>query len=296
MTGRPILVAGRSGQVASALAALRAVGSHPVVCAGRPALDLADPETLVAALAGHDPCLVINAAAYTAVDKAEEEPDLAFAVNADGAGRLAGLCAERDIPLIHLSTDYVFDGTATRPYREDDPVAPLGVYGASKAAGEDAVRRVHPRHVIIRTAWVYDASGRNFLTTMLRLGGEREELGVVDDQRGTPTYAADIAHALCAVAKRILAADSFADWGAYHMTNSGETTWCGFAREIFRLSATAGRPVPRLRPIATGDYPTPAKRPAYSVLDQTRLKRVFGLSLPPWQDGVRRCMALVSSC
>lgn len=200
------------------------------------------------------------------------------------------LCAERDVPLIHLSTDYVFDGAATRPYREDDPVAPLGVYGASKAAGEDAVRRCHPRHVIIRTAWVYSATGQNFLRTMLRLGAEREELGIVDDQRGTPTYAADIAQALGEIVIRVLDADPFTDWGTYHMTNSGETTWCGFAREIFRLSAGGGNRVPRLRPIATEDYPTPAKRPACSILDGTKLRDTFGVSMPQWQDGVRRCM------
>lgn len=296
MTERPILVIGRSGQVASALSGLSAIGPYPVVCAGRPDLDFLRPETLARTVDRTDPCMIINAAAYTAVDKAEEEPEQAFAINAEGPERLAGLCADRAIPLIHLSTDYVFDGAATRPYREDDPVAPLGVYGASKAAGEDAVRRVHSRHIIIRTAWVYGAVGQNFLRTMLRLGAERDELGIVADQHGTPTYATDIAHALSGITIQILDAGNLADWGTYHLTNAGETTWYGFAEEIFRLSAAAGNPVPRLRPIATEDYPTPARRPAYSLLDTAKLRDIFGVTMPQWQDGVRRCMEQFARC
>jgi dTDP-4-dehydrorhamnose reductase len=283
-------VVGQSGQVASALAGLSAIEPYQIVCAGRPGLDLAKPDTLTHTVDHTNPCMIINAAAYTAVDKAEEEPEQAFAINAEGPERLALLCADRGVPLIHLSTDYVFDGAATRPYREDDPIAPLGVYGASKAAGEDAVRQCHTRHVIIRTAWVYSTTGQNFLRTMLRLGAEREELGIVDDQRGTPTYAVDIAQALSGIATQILERGGSADWGTYHLTNTGETTWYGFAREVFRLSAAGGSAVPRLRPIATEDYPTPARRPACSILDGTKLRDTFGVSMPSWQDGVRRCM------
>ena len=291
MTAPAILVIGRAGQVASALAELSQIGRHPVVCAGRPQVDLANPDTLLRALAKFKPCFVINAAAYTAVDAAEREREQAFAVNAQGAEHIAHLCADRDIPLVHLSTDYVFDGTAMRPYREDDPVAPLGAYGESKAAGEDAVRRCHPRHVIVRTSWVYAATGHNFLRTMLRLGAERDELSVVDDQRGAPTYAADIAGALSEIATQVLNAADFGAWGTYHLSSAGETTWYGFAKEIFRLLAEGGHPVPRLRPIATAEYPTPARRPAYSVLDGMKLRRTFGLRIPAWQDGVGRCLA-----
>jgi len=294
VTGRPVLVIGRTGQVASALADLGSIGSHPVICRGRPDVDLADPVTLARPLDDANPCIVINAAAYTAVDKAEDERAQAFAINAESPERLAALCAARDIPLVHLSTDYVFDGAATRPYCEDDAIAPLGVYGASKAAGEDAVRRNHSHHVIVRTAWVYSTSGQNFLRKMLRLGAERDELGIVDDQCGTPTYAADIARALGDIVHRLLSEEHFAEWGTYHMTNAGETTWYGFAREIFRLSAASGHRVPQLRPITSAEYPTPARRPAWSVLDTGKLHRVFGIALPPWQDGLRRCMDLLS--
>lgn len=294
MTDRPVLVIGCTGQVASALADLGAIGAHPVICRGRPDLDLANPETLTRPLDDANPCIVINAAAYTAVDRAEEDGAEAFAINAEGPERLAELCAARDIPLIQLSTDYVFDGASTRPYREDDAIAPLGVYGASKAAGEEAVRCNHPRHIIVRTAWVYSATGQNFLRTMLRLGAERDELGVVVDQRGTPTYATDIARGLGDIVLRLQSQGDFSDWGVYHMTNAGETTWYGFAREIFRLSANAGNPVPRLRRITTADYPTAARRPAWSVLDTAKLRRVFGFAPPPWKDGVRRCMALLT--
>jgi len=293
VTAAPILVIGRSGQVASALAGLSAIAAHQLICAGRPDVDLGSPDTLSRLLARHDPCLVINAAAYTAVDKAETERDHAFAINAEGPGNLAALCADRDVPLIHFSTDYVFDGTATRPYREDDPTSPLGVYGASKAAGEAVIRRACTRHLILRTAWVYSASGHNFLRTMLRLGAERDELAVVDDQRGSPTYAADIAWAVERIALALLRDAGTAQWGTYHLTNSGETTWFGFAQEIFRLSAAKGNPAPRVRPIASRDYPTPARRPAYSVLDGAKLERAFNVSLPPWRDGVARCMALL---
>jgi dTDP-4-dehydrorhamnose reductase len=283
-----ILVIGRSGQVARALA------QYPgVVTAGRPDADLANPETLAVALARHAPAAVVNAGAYTAVDAAEAERDEVFAINAAGAGHLARACARADVPLIHISTDYVFDGRATRPWREDDPVSPLSAYGASKAEGEREVRAAGGRHVILRTSWLYSETGRNFLTTMLRLGRERPELAIVDDQIGAPTYAADVA---AAIARIIETAETGRDdiWGTYHFASAGSTTWFGFAAEIFAQAQALGRPVPKLKPITTAEYPTPARRPAYSVLDTARITRVFGIAPPDWREALARCMARVA--
>lgn len=283
-----ILVIGRSGQVAQALA------QYPgVVTAGRPEADLAKPETLVAALARHAPAAVVNAGAYTAVDAAESERDEAFAINAAGAGHLAQACAEADVPLVHISSDYVFDGDATRPWREDDPVAPLSAYGASKAEGEAQTRAAGGRHVILRTSWIYSETGRNFLTTMLRLGRERPELAIVDDQIGAPTYAADVA---AAVARIVETTETGRDdiWGTYHFANAGSTTWFGFAAEIFAKAQALGWPVPKLKPITTAEYPTPARRPAYSVLDTAKISRVFGIAPPEWREALGRCMARVA--
>lgn len=261
---------------------------------GRPDIDLTRPHSLADAISRVSPAVVINAAAYTAVDRAESEPEQAFAVNAEGAGVLAGLCASGGIPLIHVSTDYVFDGAASSPYPVDAPIAPLGAYGRSKAEGEARVRAAAPRHVIARTAWVYGEHGANFLRTMLRLGAERPELGVVDDQHGSPTCTADLASALARIAGRALE-PGFTGWGTYHVTNAGETTWCGFAREIFRLEAERGRPVPRLVPIPTSGYPTPARRPAYSVLDTGRTTAVFGIAMADWRDALARCFSRLDS-
>jgi dTDP-4-dehydrorhamnose reductase len=281
-----ILVIGRSGQVARALA------QYPgVVTAGRPDADLANPETLAAAIARHAPAAVVNAGAYTAVDAAESERDEAFAINAAGAGDLARACARADVPLVHISSDYVFDGSATRPWREDDPIAPLSAYGASKAEGEVQVRAAGGRHVILRTSWIYSETGRNFLTTMLRLGRERPELAVVDDQTGAPTCAADIAAAIARIVEAAGTRDDI--WGTYHFANAGSTTWFGFAAEIFAQGRALGWPVPKLKPIATAEYPTPARRPAYSVLDTTKVTRVFGIAPPDWREALTRCMARV---
>jgi dTDP-4-dehydrorhamnose reductase len=282
-----ILVIGRSGQVARALA------QYPgVVTAGRPETDLANPETLTAALVRHSPAAVVNAGAYTAVDAAEAERDEAFAINAAGAGHLARACARAGVPLVHISSDYVFDGRATRPWREDDPIAPLSAYGASKAEGEAQIRAAGRRHVILRTSWIYSETGRNFLTTMLRLGRERPELAIVDDQIGAPTYADDIA---AAIARIVEAAETRDDiWGTFHFASAGSTTWFGFAAEIFAQAQALGRPVPKLKPITTAEYPTPARRPAYSVLDTARISRVFGIAPPDWREALARCMARVA--
>ena len=216
--------------------------------------------------------------------------DLSFAINRDGPGAMAVACAARGIPLIHVSTDYVFDGTKDGPYTEDDPINPLGVYGASKAAGEEAVRQASPHHVILRTSWVYSAYGTNFVKTMLRLGREREEMRVVADQHGSPTAAADLAAAIVQIAATIEKTGATA-WGTYHLTGSGTTTWYEFADRIFqRLHKRTGKR-PRLIAIGTADYPTPARRPANSRLDCSRARDQLGVACPPWQDSLDRVIA-----
>ena len=229
------------------------------------------------------PDVVVNAAAYTAVDRAEDDAAAAYRANAEAPGIIAEACAARDALLVHYSTDYVFDGTASRPYQEDDPTAPLGVYGASKLAGEDAIRSSGARHMIFRTAWVYAAHGRNFLLTMLRLAGERDELRVVADQVGSPTSAAQIADTTASILAR-----PGHDSGLWHLTSSGRTSWHGFAEGLLQGAVDRGliTRMPRILPIATSDYPTPAARPAYSVLDNARLQRDFGLVPPDWRQGL----------
>jgi dTDP-4-dehydrorhamnose reductase len=286
----PILVIGASGQLSRAFARIGAASQHAIVCHGRPEADLADGASLRRLFDELAPFAVVNAGAYTNVDQAEDEPKLAFAVNAAGPEALAALCRERSLPLIHISTDYVFDGAKRTPYVETDPIAPLGAYGASKAAGEEAIRREWPRHIILRTSWLYSLDGRNFLTTMLRLGASREELAIVDDQFGTPTLAQDVAGAVCAVLHHIDAHGGEAPWGTYHLASEGVTTWFGFASEIFRLAAARGAKVPRLRPIPATDYPARAVRPRYSVLDTSKLHLAFDISLPKWQDSLARCL------
>ena len=253
--------------------------------------DFSDPGSVVALLDATRPARVINAAAYTAVDKAESDLEAARVVNAETPGAIARWCAAHDVPLVHYSTDYVFDGSGTRPYRPDDAPAPLGVYGTSKLAGEQAIRAAGGRHLIFRTAWVYAAHGQNFLRTMLRVGAERDVLRVVADQIGTPTPAALIAD----VTARLLRADNPAS-GTWHLTATGETSWHGFAEAIFAGAVERGllARAPKVEAITTADYPTPAKRPAYSRLDTSSLERDFGIALPSWQaalDGVLDTLA-----
>ncbi len=234
--------------------------------------------------------LIVNAAGYTAVDRAESEKEQAFLVNRDGARILAETAAAAHLPLLHISTDYVFDGRATAPYVETDAVAPLGIYAQSKEAGERAVRAAAPRHVILRTAWVYSPSGTNFVRTMLRLGSERSELSIVDDQLGCPTAAADVADAITT----ILAAaqgPGFDAWGTYHCVGADAVTWYGFARAIFECAAPFGVKPPKLRPVTTADYPLPAPRPAYSVLSTAKLERAFGIRPRPMRDSLNACLA-----
>ncbi|HST95358.1 MAG TPA: dTDP-4-dehydrorhamnose reductase, partial [Microvirga sp.] len=250
-----MIVIGREGQVARALAERVPAHGATAVFLGRPRLDLADPSGIDNVLVETGGDLVVNAAAYTAVDQAEAEPDLADAINGTGAGVIAGAAAAMGVPVIHLSTDYVFDGTAERPYREEDPTGPVGAYGASKLLGEQAVASATSDHAILRTAWVYSPFGRNFVRAMLRLAGEREEVAVVADQHGSPTSALDIADGIVAVGRNLLARPHDAGLrGLFHMTGSGFATWADFATEIFRQSARRGGPAARVRPIATADY------------------------------------------
>ena len=278
-----VAVIGTQGQLARSLAEI-AAGDVTVTCIGRPQLDLAQPETVAPGLADLPADLVVNAAAYTAVDRAESESDLAFRINRDGAAAVAAVCARRGLPLVHVSTDYVFDGRKAGAWREDDPCNPQGVYGASKLAGEQAVLAALPAAVILRTAWVHSPFGSNFVRTMLRLGAERDRLRVVADQQGSPTYAPDLAAAILVLARKLAAGG---ETGVFHLAGAGSTTWHGLAVEIM---AAAGRGIP-VDAITTTDYPTPAQRPANSVLDTAKIASAYGIRLPPWQDGVRRCVA-----
>ena len=290
-----LLVTGRDGQVAQALLAL-SKGDIEIVALGRPALDITDRASVDRAIAEHRPDVVVNAAAYTAVDKAESEEAAAFAVNADGAGNVAAAAARAGLPVIHISTDYVFAGDKASPYVETDATAPQGAYGRSKLAGEELVASANPNHAILRTAWVYGPYGANFLKTMLRLGETRDVVRVVADQRGTPTYAPDIAEGVVAVAKHLLAhPDEAAARGVFHMVAQGETTWAGFAEAIFERFAAAGGTRVSVEPIATADYPTPARRPTNSRLETTHFNQTFAHSLPVWTYGVARCMAALAA-
>jgi dTDP-4-dehydrorhamnose reductase len=285
-------VTGQNGQVSLALARALASAGHDRVMFARPDVDLDDRASIRAAVAAAKPDIVINAAAYTAVDRAEDEPELAFRINRDGAGVVAAAAADIGAPILHVSTDYVFDGTAKAPYVEEHLASPLGVYGQSKFAGELAVAAANPRHVIVRTSWVCSPDGNNFMKTMLRLAGERPELRVVNDQHGSPTFADDLAAALVGMLPVICAAASGApQFGTFHACNAGETTWHNFAREIVDRSEAFGRRVVTVLPISTAEFPTRAKRPAYSVLSTRKLVDVYGISLPAWRDGLDRTLA-----
>jgi len=280
-----LAVTGRDGQVATSLVeAARGRGDVEVVAMGRPALDLARPDTVFSALEAARPDIVVSAAAYTAVDQAEDEKDLAFAVNATGAGKVAEAAAKLGVPVIHLSTDYVFDGAKDGAYVETDPTAQLGVYGASKLVGEQAVAAANPRHLILRTAWVYSPFGRNFVKTMLGLSLDRDEVSVVADQWGNPTSALDIADAILHAAARLGDDRDFVGFGVYHVAGTGETNWSGFARHILDTSRELGGPHAIVRDIATKDYPTKARRPTNSRLSGVKFAGVFGWTAPEWRE------------
>jgi dTDP-4-dehydrorhamnose reductase len=288
-----ILQFGATGQLAGELSRHKPADVELQIF-DRAACDFADPE-MVARVAGEagKADLIVNAAAYTAVDRAESEKDLAFRVNAQSVGALARAAAERDIPLIHVSTDYVFDGRADRPYREDDATAPLNVYGQSKAAGEDAIRAVHPGHVILRTSWVYGARGANFVNTMLRLGAERDMLRIVDDQTGSPTAAGRIAQVIYAMAARLAGGEDKEMFGTFHYTDSPSTTWRKFAEAIFALAGDWAGTRAQVVPIPSSDYPTPAKRPLYSVLDCGKIASVYGITQQDWHDNLAKTLQTI---
>jgi dTDP-4-dehydrorhamnose reductase len=275
----PVLVVGAGGQVGRALCDRHRLGEYEIVGLTREDLDITDPAAVRQALARRPFSAVINAAAYTAVDRAESDATAAFAINRDGPRNLAIAAAEQGIPLLHISTDYVFDGTRDGAYRETDPVGPTGVYGASKLAGEEAVRAAHARHIILRTSWVYAPQAGNFVATMLRLAAERPELRVVDDQRGGPTEASAIADALLRIVAQLGQGEP---WGTYHFSGAPAVTWFGFAREIVAAAAPRLRTIPKVTPIRTEDYPTPARRPANSVLDCRKIEVQFDIRRPDW--------------
>ncbi len=283
-----ILVFGRSGQLARELAKLGAPRGLELDFAGREDFDLAhrdDPARLIEARA---PVAVINAAAYTAVDRAESEPEAAFRLNRDVPAAVARACAERDTPLVHISTDYVFDGTKTEPYVEDDPVCPISVYGRSKAEGEAAVLRSGARAGVLRTAWLYSAFGSNFVKTMLKLAATRPEIPVVDDQVGRPTWAEDSAGGALRLVQALLDRDDRA-LGVFHLSGAGDATWADFAEAIFEESALRGGPRPAVRRITTAEYPTPARRPANSRLDCSRITEVLDWRTRPWRGSLAAC-------
>ena len=284
-----ILISGKTGQVAIELQKHLA-GLGELIVLGRDALDLSQPEQIRAQIRTHQPDLIINAGAHTAVDLAESEPDLAFAINGTAPGVLAEEAKALGIPLIHYSTDYVFDGSKPAPYTEDDQPNPLGVYGKSKLAGEQAIAAVGGQHLILRTSWVYSTHGKNFLLTMQRLLPEKPELRVVADQIGAPTWAGTIAQSTRALIERWQAGEAGA-WGVYHLTAQGETSWFGFTQAIAEHLVAQGKPCATLEPIPTSAYPTPAARPQNSRLDCSRLAREWHVSQPDWRVALRECLA-----
>lgn len=290
---RIVLILGAGGQVGTELQRSFA-GTGEVKACGRDTADLSKPEELRRLIAELRPAIILNAAAYTAVDRAESEPELAMAINGYAPRVLAEEAAKLDALLVHYSTDYVFDGSKKSPWVEDDPTNPLNVYGRTKLAGEEAIREVGGKHLIFRTSWVYGPHGHNFLRTMLRLSDERDLLKIVDDQAGAPTSSAVIADATRAIVDKVGAMESA--FGRYHMTCAGETTWCGFAKEIFaQYQSRSDASVPQVFPIPSSEYPTPAVRPANSVLSNEKLQYTFGVSLPDWRAALTAVMILLAS-
>lgn len=288
-----ILVTGSSGQLAKALQ-IALDGQGTTLALGRHALNLALPDQVRHQVRLLQPDLIVNAAAYTAVDRAQTEPEQAFLINATAPGVLAEEAARLGIPLIHYSTDYVFDGRKPEPYREDDPTHPLSVYGESKLAGEQAVQKVAGEHLILRTSWVYSLHGHNFLLTMQRLMQERDVLSIVDDEIGAPTWASTIATVTADIIRQWRAGHGSLS-GLYHLSTTGETSWYGFACSIAEYLRQQGRLRARLEPIAADDYHTAAQRPSNSRLDCTRLQQQWNIQLPHWQTALNECLSLQSS-
>lgn len=282
-----ILLFGKTGQVGSGLVKdLRSVGT--VRCVGRETADLSDLAAVENVIRDEHPDVVINAAAYTHVDQAEKEPQLADLINAKAPGVMAEMTHAMNAWLIHYSTDYVFDGDSTEPYTEDMAISPNSVYGRSKAAGEEAIRRAADHYLILRTSWVYSNHGRNFLNTVLRLAKQQQELRIVNDQTGTPTYSRALSAGTVAIVRKLAEGQDNQEAGIFNLTCRGATTWYGFAREIFRL---AGIENVHINPITTSEFPTLARRPGYSVLDNTKAEKAYGVRLPDWRDSLKECLA-----
>ena len=290
-----VLLTGAKGQVGWELSNLGGKHGLEILALDRSDLDITNPASVSKEVNRAGVSLVVNAAGYTAVDQAESEPELAFAVNRDGPAYLASACRKAGIPLVHISTDYVFDGQKEGPYLVTDPVSPLSVYGKSKAEGEAEVRKYLQEHFILRTGWLYGVHGDNFVKTMLRLGREREAVQVVSDQYGCPTYAADLAETILKISTRFLQGGQV-QWGTYHYCGKGVTTWHGFAEEIFRLASEyASLKVKRIEPISTSEYPTPAQRPTSSILDCSVLEKTFNIHPRPWAERLAHMLDVLFS-
>jgi dTDP-4-dehydrorhamnose reductase len=286
----PVLVVGKSGQLARCLQEIAGRRSLSLVARGRPELDLEQDCDFASMVARASPSAIVNAAAYTAVDRAEAEPERAYRVNRDAAGRLARVARQQGVPFIHVSTDYVFDGRKPAPYREDDQPGPLNVYGRSKLEGEAAVLAANPDAIVLRTAWAYSPYGQNFVRTMIRLAATQPIVRVVCDQYGSPTSAWDLAEAILAIVPQARA-DHGSVGGIYHLTAQGDVSWHGFAAAIFEQLARRGLPVPDLQAITADNYPSPARRPGNSRLDCSKAVRVFGVQLPHWRPSLEACLA-----
>ena len=286
-----VLITGAQGQVGKELTQIANEKGFDVVAASRADLDITQAQSVENYITQCQPDIVINAAAFTAVDKAESEQDLAFAINRDGAKNIAGACKKQNIPLLHISTDYVFDGTKSESYSEDDTVSPLGVYGESKWQGEEAIRQGLSNYIILRVAWVFGAQGNNFVKTMLRLGHDRDELNVVADQFGGPSPAKNIAQTLIDLVEQYQKNNNLA-WGTYHYCGNQKTTWYDFAKEIFKQAfelKLLNKEV-KVNPITTAEYPTAAKRPENSMLNCSKLRSTFGIEMPEWKKALKQVL------
>ncbi len=283
-----IIVTGAAGQVGTELQIKAPQQGHETISFPRSELDITDRENVLKIVPEHQPDIIINAGAYTAVDKAESEQEQAFLVNRDGSENLATACSELNIPLIHISTDYVFDGTKTSAYLETDPVIPVNAYGASKEAGETAIRNTLEKHIILRTSWVFSAHGGNFVKSMIRLANDRDELNIVADQKGGPTAASDIAETCLAIAGKLPENPA---WGTYHYSGEPDTNWYEFAKEIINRASPLIEKAPAINPITTADYPTPAARPSNSVMNCRKIKNTFGINQPSWKDSLDKVIS-----
>ena len=285
MSDKNILIVGAGGQVGFELST--AETPHQLISLTRKELDITNLDDVIKSVQEHQPDVIINAAAYTAVDKAEAEKEKAFAINRDAVKNLALACAGNSIPLLHISTDYVFNGEKSSAYKESDAISPIGVYGQSKAEGEEGIRKSLDQHIILRTSWVFSATGNNFVKTMLNLGRERDKLSIVADQKGCPTSARSIAEVLLQIADQHLSGKQIR-WGTYHFSNKPATTWYEFAQQIFEQStALNNSPIPKLSAISTSEYPTAAKRPLNSMLDCQNLEKIYGVEIQSWRDELK---------